>query len=81
MSLISLSSQAAQPDACTSSAASAAPTCCGPLSPEYPDDETFEGLLILRPEGRLFFVNAQNVAEQIQRADRGAPAARWWRST
>ena len=36
-----------------------------PLSPEHPDDETFEGLLILRPEGRLFFVNAQNVAEQI----------------
>jgi len=37
-----------------------------PLSPDYPDDETFEGLLILRPEGRLFFVNAQNVAEQIK---------------
>jgi len=36
-----------------------------PLSPEHPDDETFEGLLILRPEGRLFFVNAQNVSEQI----------------
>jgi SulP family sulfate permease len=36
-----------------------------PVSPEHPDDETFEGLLILRPEGRLFFVNAQNVAEQI----------------
>ena len=36
-----------------------------PLSPEYPDDETFEGLLIVRPEGRLFFVNAQYVAEQI----------------
>jgi len=36
-----------------------------PLSPEYPDDETFEGLLILRPEGRLFFINSQNVAEQI----------------
>jgi SulP family sulfate permease len=36
-----------------------------PLSPEHPDDETFEGLLILRPEGRLFFVNAQYVAEQI----------------
>jgi MFS superfamily sulfate permease-like transporter len=36
-----------------------------PLSPEHPDDETFEGLLILRPEGRLFFVNAQIVAEQI----------------
>ena len=36
-----------------------------PLSPEHPDDETFEGLLILRPEGRLFFVNAQNVSDQI----------------
>jgi anti-anti-sigma factor len=37
-----------------------------PLSPEHPDDETFEGLLIVRPEGRLFFVNAQYVADQIQ---------------
>jgi sulfate permease, SulP family len=36
-----------------------------PLSSEHPDDETFEGLLILRPEGRLFFVNAQNVSDQI----------------
>jgi MFS superfamily sulfate permease-like transporter len=36
-----------------------------PVSPEHPDDETFDGLLILRPEGRLFFVNAQNVGEQI----------------
>ena len=37
-----------------------------PLSPEHPDDESFEGLLILRPEGRLFFVNAQDVTDQIQ---------------
>ena len=36
-----------------------------PLSPEHPDDETFEGLLILRPEGRLFFVNVQAVADRI----------------
>ena len=36
-----------------------------PLSPEHPTDETFEGLLILRPEGRLFFANAQHVAQQI----------------
>ncbi|MBK6600952.1 MAG: SulP family inorganic anion transporter [Betaproteobacteria bacterium] len=36
-----------------------------PLAPEHPDDETFEGLLIVRPEGRLFFVNAQTVTEQI----------------
>ena len=36
-----------------------------PLSPEHPDDETFDGLLILRPEGRIYFVNAPHVAEQI----------------
>jgi sulfate permease, SulP family len=36
-----------------------------PLSPEHPDDETLEGLLIVRPEGRLFFVNEQYVAERI----------------
>ena len=36
-----------------------------PLSPEHPDDETFEGLLIVRPEGRLFFVNVQYVADRI----------------
>ena len=37
-----------------------------PVSPEHPDDETFEGLLILRPEGRLFFANAQQVADRIR---------------
>jgi len=37
-----------------------------PLSPEHPDDELFEGLLILRPEGRLFFVNVQYVGQRIQ---------------
>ncbi|WP_371877220.1 SulP family inorganic anion transporter [Alsobacter ponti] len=36
-----------------------------PLSPEHADDETFEGLLILRPEGRLFFLNAQAVADRV----------------
>ena len=36
-----------------------------PLSSEHPDDETFDGLLIVRPEGRLFFANAQLVGEQI----------------
>jgi SulP family sulfate permease len=36
-----------------------------PLSPEHPDDETFPGLLIVRPEGRLYFANAQYVAEQV----------------
>ncbi|MCU0965024.1 MAG: SulP family inorganic anion transporter [Burkholderiaceae bacterium] len=36
-----------------------------PLSPEHPDDETFPGLLIVRPEGRLYFANTQYVAEHI----------------
>ena len=36
-----------------------------PLSGEHPDDQTFPGLLIVRPEGRLFFVNVSNVGEQI----------------
>ena len=37
-----------------------------PWSPGNPDDETFDGLLIVRPEGRLFFVNAQLVGERIR---------------
>ncbi|MGZ8274614.1 MAG: SulP family inorganic anion transporter [Burkholderiaceae bacterium] len=37
-----------------------------PLSPEHPGDETFEGLLIIRPEGRLFFVNSDYVRERIR---------------
>jgi anti-anti-sigma factor len=37
-----------------------------PVSPEHPDDETFEGLLILRPEGRLFFANAQQVSDRVR---------------
>jgi len=36
-----------------------------PLSPEHSDDETIDGLLILRPEGRLFFANVQRVSEQV----------------
>ena len=36
-----------------------------PVSDEHPDDETFEGLLIVRPEGRLFFLNIENVAAQV----------------
>jgi len=36
-----------------------------PLSPEHPEDETFAGLLMARPEGRLFFANAQHLSEQV----------------
>lgn len=35
-----------------------------PVSLEHPDDEAFEGLLIVRPEGRLFFINAQDVTDR-----------------
>ena len=37
-----------------------------PFSAEHPDDETFEGLLMLRPVGRLFFVNGQRVGEKLR---------------
>ena len=37
-----------------------------PISPEHPDDESWPGLLLLRIEGRLFFANAQRVADLIR---------------
>jgi SulP family sulfate permease len=37
-----------------------------PLSALHPDDETFDGLLIVRPEGRLFFVNVQQVVDRVR---------------
>lgn len=37
-----------------------------PLSKEHPEDETFAGLLLLRLEGRIFFVNAEHIAEKIK---------------
>ncbi len=64
VSMLGLSSQAANPRVHVIGRKRGADVL-RPLSPEHPDDETFEGLLILRPEGRLFFVNAQNVSEQI----------------
>ena len=36
-----------------------------PLSPDHPDDETVKGMLIARPEGRIYFLNAQNVADKV----------------
>jgi high affinity sulfate transporter 1 len=37
-----------------------------PRDSEHPEDETFPGLLLLRPEGRIFFVNAQRVGQKIR---------------
>ena len=65
ISLVGLSSQAARPTVHVIGRKRGADVL-RPVSPEFPDDETFPGLLILRPEGRLFFANAQSVAEQIQ---------------
>jgi MFS superfamily sulfate permease-like transporter len=33
---------------------------------EHPEDETFPGLLLLRPEGRIFFANAERIAHKIR---------------
>ena len=37
-----------------------------PRSGEHPDDESYSGLLLLRLEGRVFFVNAERIAEKIR---------------
>ncbi len=37
-----------------------------PLSSEHPGDEDFPGLLIVRPEGRIYFANASRVGEKIR---------------
>jgi len=64
VSLISLANQTANPKVYAIGRKRGADVL-RPLSPDHPDDETFEGLLIVRPEGRIFFVNAQYVADQI----------------
>jgi len=63
-SMIGLASQTAQPRISVIGRKRGADVL-RPVSAEHPDDETFEGLLIVRPEGRLFFVNAQSVVERI----------------
>ena len=37
-----------------------------PLSDQHPEDEIFPGLLLLRVEGRIFFGNAERIADQIR---------------
>jgi anti-anti-sigma factor len=37
-----------------------------PRTPEHPGDETFPGLLLLRVEGRIFFLNAPRIGEKVQ---------------
>jgi MFS superfamily sulfate permease-like transporter len=63
-SLIGLSSQVVRPQVYAIGRKRGADVL-RPLSPEHPDDETFPGLLIARPEGPIFFANAQTVADQL----------------
>ncbi|HEY3705908.1 MAG TPA: SulP family inorganic anion transporter [Terracidiphilus sp.] len=37
-----------------------------PRSEAHPEDESFPGLLILRPEGRIFFANAQQLLRKLR---------------
>jgi sulfate permease, SulP family len=37
-----------------------------PVSDLHPNDESFPGLLLLRPEGRIFFANVEHVGQKIR---------------
>jgi sulfate permease, SulP family len=37
-----------------------------PLSSEHPEDETYPGLLLLRPEGAIFFANAPRLVQEMR---------------
>ena len=37
-----------------------------PLSKDHPDDETYPGLLLMRPEGRIFFANAARIGQKMR---------------
>jgi high affinity sulfate transporter 1 len=37
-----------------------------PVSAAHPGDEAFPGMLLLRPEGRIFFMNADNLGQKIR---------------
>jgi anti-anti-sigma factor len=37
-----------------------------PASAEHPDDESIPGLAIIRPEGRIYFGNAQAVSDKVR---------------
>ncbi|HEY6009248.1 MAG TPA: SulP family inorganic anion transporter [Geobacteraceae bacterium] len=37
-----------------------------PLSPAHPEDETFPGLLLLRPEGAIYFANAPRLGQKMR---------------
>ncbi|WP_211233979.1 SulP family inorganic anion transporter [Chitinilyticum litopenaei] len=65
VSLIGLASQTARPRVSVL-AHKPGTDILRPVSPDHPDDEQFPGLLMVRPEGRIFFINAQTLAEALQ---------------
>ena len=65
VSLIALASQAADPPVHVLGRKPGT-NVFRPRSREHPEDETFPGLLLLRPEGRVFFANAERIREKIQ---------------
>jgi high affinity sulfate transporter 1 len=64
VSLIGLSSQTAHPRVSVIARKRHADVL-RPLSSEYPDDEIIDGLLIIRPEGSIYFINVQHIADQM----------------
>ena len=64
-SLLSLANQAYNPPL-YAVARKRGTTVFRPIGPEHPDDESWPGLLLLRIEGRLFFANAQRVADLLR---------------
>jgi high affinity sulfate transporter 1 len=65
VSLLSLAQQAYSPPVYTLGRKRGT-TVFRPPSSEHPDDETWPGLLIVRTEGRLFFANAERVADRLR---------------
>jgi high affinity sulfate transporter 1 len=65
VSMVALASQVANPNVYVIGRKRGADVL-RPVSPEHPEDETFEGLLIVRPEGRLFFANTEIVTDKIR---------------
>jgi high affinity sulfate transporter 1 len=64
LSLVGLAYQAAHPKV-YAVGRKPGTTVFRPLTAEHPEDEIFPGLLMVRVEGRIFFVNAQNAGEQL----------------
>lgn len=66
VSVIGLASQVANPHVYVIGRKRGADEVLRPLSSEHPDDETFEGLLIVRPEGSISFINIQALADRVR---------------